>query len=66
MAGMGVGAMAMTFSTPGTFMAAAASQDLALPNTTGGRAITAYFMPGTEMSWAYMALPMVMSRRSVI
>ena len=35
-----------TFSTPGTFSASVASNETSLPPTTGGRAITANFMPG--------------------
>jgi len=38
------------FSTPGTFMAALLSSEATLPPTTGGRATTANFMPGSMMS----------------
>ena len=47
LAGIGVGSIFTTLITPGTFMAAASSNDVALPSTTGGRATTAYFIPGT-------------------
>jgi hypothetical protein len=40
----------MTFSTPETFIAAAPSNDATLPPVTGGRAMTAYFMPGRRTS----------------
>src|SRR5260370_31433087 len=40
----------ITFSTPETFMASAASKDTSLPPVTGGRAMTAYFMPGRRTS----------------
>ena len=39
-----------TFSTPGIASAAELSRDLTLPPTTGGRAITAYFCPGSLTS----------------
>ena len=66
LAGIGVGSILTTFTTPGTFIAAASSYDTALPSTTGGRSITANSIPGTWMSCAYLALPVVMSNRSVI
>jgi hypothetical protein len=37
-------------STPFTCCAFVASKDLTLPPTTGGRATTAYFIPGTRTS----------------
>ena len=40
----------MTFSTPETFIASVASNDTTLPPVTGGRAMTAYFMPGRRAS----------------
>jgi hypothetical protein len=46
----GVPSIVTTFSTPGTFMAASASNDTTLPPNTGGRATTAYFMPGSFAS----------------
>ncbi len=58
--------MTTTFSTPGTFIAALASCEASLPPNTGGRAMTAYFMPGILASMPYMAAPVVMSKRSVI
>jgi hypothetical protein len=66
LAGMAVPAMGTTFTTPGTAMAADSSHFTALPPSTAGRATTAYFMPSTRASCAYLAVPMVMSRRSVI
>ena len=63
-AGAGVPSIFTTFSTPGTFIASAASYDATLPPTTGGRATTAYFMPSSRMSWPYIACPVVMSIRS--
>ncbi len=50
-AGGGVPSIATTFTTPGTFMASAASYEATLPWTTGGRATTAYIMPGSLTSW---------------
>ena len=35
-----------TFSTPGTFNASLGSNETSFPPTTGGRAITANFIPG--------------------
>src|ERR1700722_12435502 len=49
-AGAGVPSIVTTFSTPGTFMAAEASKETTLPPNTGGRATTAYFMPGSFAS----------------
>ena len=40
----------ITFSTPETFIASVESNDTTLPPVTGGRAITAYFMPGSRVS----------------
>ena len=51
LAGAGVPASFTIFSTPGTFMASVESNDTTLPPTTGGRAMTAYFMPGSMTSW---------------
>ena len=45
-------------------MVSAASNDTTLPPTTGGRATTANFIPGTATSCPYIALPTVMSNRS--
>ena len=42
--------MTSTRSTPGTLRAAALLTFLIVPPTTGGRAITAYFMPGRRTS----------------
>ena len=42
--------MTTIFSTPGTFIAAAPSKEATLPPNTGGRATTAYFMPGSFAS----------------
>ena len=62
--GHGQPCTSITFSTPGTFSASVASNETSLPPTTGGRAITAYFIPGSRVSMPYVARPMVMSRRS--
>ena len=51
LSGAGVASSVTIFSTPGTFMAALESTDATLPPTTGGRAITANFMPGSITSW---------------
>jgi hypothetical protein len=55
----------MTFSTPGTLSAAAASNDFTLPPHTGGRAITAVFIPGSRTSAPYVAVPVVIGTRSI-
>ena len=52
--------------TPGVARAAASSTDFTVPPTTGGRAMAAYFMPGIDTSPPYIALPVVMSCRSMI
>ncbi len=64
--GHGQPCTSITFSTPETFMASVASNETSLPPVTGGRAITAYFIPGKRVSLPYIALPMVMSRRSTM
>ena len=53
-------------STPGTFSASAESTDAILAPHTGGRAITAIFIPSRRRSWPYIARPVVMSKRSTI
>ena len=45
------------WTKPGTFIASVASKETTLPPMTGGRATTAYFMPGRRMSWPYLARP---------
>ena len=64
--GQGQPCTSTTFSTPGTFSASLASNETSLPPTTGGRAITANFMPGIFASMPYVACPVVMSCRSTI
>ena len=49
-AGIGVSGMRTMRSTPGTLSAALSSTLTTLPPQTGGRAITAVFMPGSVMS----------------
>ena len=64
--GQGQPCTSITFSTPGTFIASFASNETSLPPTTGGLAMTAYFMPGKRISAPYVALPVVMSCRSTM
>jgi hypothetical protein len=66
LAGAGLPSIVTTFSTPGTSIAASALNDTTLPPNTGGRATTAYFMPGSFASMPYVARPVVMSYRSTI
>jgi hypothetical protein len=63
--GGGVPAMAKTLTTPGTFIASAASKLLTLPPSTGGRATTAYNIPGRRVSMPYWDLPVTMTGPSV-
>ena len=55
-----------TFTTPGTFSASAASNDVTVPPSTGERATTANSMSGSTMSSPYLARPVVMSKPSTI
>ena len=48
--GIGVSGMRTTRSTPGTLSAARSSTLATLPPQTGGRAMTATFMPGSRTS----------------
>ena len=54
-----------TLTTPGTFIASAASKLFSLPPITGGRAITAYSIPGSRVSMPNCDLPLTMTGPSV-
>ena len=51
------GAISKTFVTPGTASAAVASNDLTFPPNAGGRATTAWSIPGRRTSRPYSAAP---------
>ena len=64
--GSGVGAKRTMRSTPGTFSLADESTETTVPPYTGGRAMTATFIPSCRRSMPYCARPVVMSKRSTI
>src|SRR5258708_30610184 len=55
--GQGQPCTSITFSTPETFIAAAPSNDTSLPPVTGGRAITAHFIPGRRVVLPQYSVP---------
>ena len=63
--GIGVSGMRTMRSTPGTLRASLSSTLTTLPPQTGGRAMTATFMPGSVTSAPYTAVPVVIGTRSI-